>query len=1069
MNLFEVESLTKSSANLKWAKEHYQALDNIVFYSVEDIRNGNDIYATFSSYGKLSTCGIRIVDENVHSTTCGCRYHTKDDVCGHVIVALYIYLDYGPLDSSFDFDTFLKQKDLYSAESETKIIFSKTDHYYDQMKRNSLKFVESFREDNQVGILKTISKSDYKLTFEVKLVEDYEYSYYSGYVERSFIEVGLKIGDERLYVVKSITELMDNIDQNKSYKYGKYLTLAHSEDVFDVQTQAILNPLRRLISKRAAHRYMIFHEEHYDELFDFLKMVDPDRMNIFVDELPIESHLIIEKIDEDTFMLNNADGLDYIVSKEYFYELEKDVFLRYVIDNPQVQKLVMNIHKEGYMVVNKETMHMIDVYLKDDKSVIRNYDLKQNEVEAVKLYLDVDGEKLVSNLVLQVEGVGNVKGFDKRNRAYFNKDAMMVYDAMHAIGEKEKFDTVTMSLYEDQTFEFLEKGLMYLHQFCDVYASESLKNIHRPTKLSINVGISINNNLLDVDISSLQVSSKDLAELLNMYRRKKSYHRLSSGEVINLESQDLKELDELITSLQLKPKDIEEVQTLPLFRSFQIEGNTENYESITAHLDKTVENFNAQFETEKINEIQINPRYEAILKDYQAYGVRWLSLLSKYGFSGILADDMGLGKTLQIIALLESKKQENPSIVVCPASLLFNWEDELKKFNSGLKHICIYGPKNQRLKDIKTIEDYDLVITTYDYLKSDIEAYDAHTFDTVVIDEAQYIKNHNTVAAKSVKKLKSQYRVALSGTPIENRLSELWSIFDFLMPGYLYTYTAFRTNYEKPVVIDQDEQVQKALRNLIEPFILRRTKQEVLKDLPEKTEKIISFNFDEKERDLYLAKLSEGNKAVGEILGMANPNKLSILKILGELRQMCCDPRLLYSNYEGISSKMKGCLEIVDSIVENNEKVLIFSSFTSILDLLEDELQKRNIKYHMLTGSTNKEDRKSRVASFQEDDSQVFLMSLKAAGVGLNLTSAQNVIHFDPWWNVSAENQATDRTHRIGQKNDVQVYKLIMKDSIEEKILKMQEHKKNLSDMFIEGSTGSFSSLSKDEILDLFK
>ncbi len=1067
MNLHDIESLTQSKSNLDWAKENYETLDSLVYLGVDDTRNGVDMYATFSSFGKLSTCGIRIVDEEVHSTTCGCKYHERDSVCGHVIVALYLYLDYGPFDGSFNYDNFIKNKDKYQKESSTKSV--KTDSYYDKMKQSGASLIDSFKTINQSGILKELGTKQYKLEYELTYEQEYEYTYHSGYIEKDYYRLGLKIGDDRMYVVKNIRDFFEDISQENTVKYGKYLNLAHHEDAFDDMTRATFDDLRKLMGNRTTTRYINIHDESFDTLFEMLSKVSPDRTNLELKTELIESNLIIDKLDDDTYMINNDDELAYIMSKEYFYSVSAQDFVQYKTLNPQIQKVMTHIFNEGFMVVDKKALDLLEVYLRDDLSVKRNYEEHKPALVNISLFLDVEDDLLVSKMVLEVESIGKVDGFSEESIQYYDQDAIMVRDTMLALGELSKENQIEMSLYEDKTFDFLDKGLIYLHQYCDVFASDSLKNVNRPTNLKLQVGISINNNLLDVDIESMNVSNKDLAELLTMYRRKKSFHRLSSGEVINLASKDMEELDNLVQTLQLKPKDLEEVQTLPLFRSFQLEGNTENYEAITAHLDQTVMHFNDQFKEHKIDEVKINEKFEPILKDYQRYGVKWLSLLETYGFNGILADDMGLGKTIQIIALLENKKHDKPSIVVCPASLLFNWEDELKKFNSGLNHICIYGPKDKRAEDIKTLSKYDLVITTYDYLKSDIELYDAIEFDTVVIDEAQYIKNHNTLAARSVKKLKSQNRVALSGTPIENRLSELWSIFDFLMPGYLYTYTAFRSNYERPIVIDQDEDAQVRLRNLIEPFILRRTKQEVLKDLPGKTEKIISFNFSEEENDLYLAKLAQGNEAVSEILGMDNPNKLSILKILGELRQMCCDPRLLYDNITNISSKMKGCLEIVDSIVENDEKVLIFSSFTSILDLIEVELQNRNIKYHMLTGSTNKEKRKERVASFQEDDSKVFLMSLKAAGVGLNLTSAQNVIHFDPWWNVSAENQATDRTHRIGQTSDVQVYKLIMKDSIEEKILKMQEHKKNLSDMFIEGSTGSFSSLSKDEILDLFK
>ena len=340
-------------------------------------------------------------------------------------------------------------------------------------------------------------------------------------------------------------------------------------------------------------------------------------------------------------------------------------------------------------------------------------------------------------------------------------------------------------------------------------------------------------------------------------------------------------------------------------------------------------------------------------------------------------------------------------------------------------------------------------------------------FEYIILDEAQFIKNPKTKNAQSVKSLKSRHRLALTGTPIENGLSELWSIFDFLLPGYLYSLNYFTKNFEKPIQMG-DEKRKSQLQKLVSPFILRRTKKQVLKDLPDKVEKDMWLSFSPEEKQLYLANLAQVNEQLQQQLELEKVDSILILAMMTRLRQICCEPRMLYENYKGESTKFSMCLDLIETLKENGKKVLLFSSFTSIFDDFIEEFDRRGIKYHMITGAVDKKKRKEEVDAFQNDDSNVFLISLKAGGTGLNLTKAQAVIHFDPWWNVSAQNQATDRAYRIGQTKNVLVYQLLMKNTIEEKIYEMQKRKKEMSDLFVENSNGGISTLSKEELKDLF-
>ena len=462
---------------------------------------------------------------------------------------------------------------------------------------------------------------------------------------------------------------------------------------------------------------------------------------------------------------------------------------------------------------------------------------------------------------------------------------------------------------------------------------------------------------------------------------------------------------------------------------------------------------------------ELNERYAPILRDYQKEGFQWLSTMNDLHFGGILADDMGLGKTIQIMSLLESN-EHHFSIIICPASLILNWLDEFNKFSSHLKVTCVMGSAKERKEIIKNYKQFDVMITSYDYIRKDYEQYKEIVFDFIVLDEAQYIKNQKTKNAIAVKSLEGKQRFALTGTPIENSLAELWSIFDFLNKDYLYNYRYFKSHYEAPIVKDHNEEVQSQLQKMISPFVLRRTKNEVLKDLPDKIENTVLVDFREDEKKLYLAHLAQANKLLQTLDG--SKDRIQILAMLTKLRQICCEPRIVFDDVKHKSSKMEACLNIIQTYKDNNKKIIVFSSFKSLLNLLAEELDKSKTSYYMLTGDTDKADRKGLVDAYQNDDTTVFLISLKAGGTGLNLTAAEGVIHFDPWWNMSAQNQATDRAYRIGQKNKVFVYKLIMADSIEEKIQTLQAAKKDLADRFVEGNSGSITTMSGEEIMSLF-
>lgn len=413
------------------------------------------------------------------------------------------------------------------------------------------------------------------------------------------------------------------------------------------------------------------------------------------------------------------------------------------------------------------------------------------------------------------------------------------------------------------------------------------------------------------------------------------------------------------------------------------------------------------------------------------------------------------------------------SLVVSPSSLSLNWQNEAQKFAGELKTLVIRGTLAERRRQIEELDQYDLVITSYDLLKRDIDLYEEkdYQFRYIIADEAQYLKNSNTQNAKSIKKIKADTRYALTGTPIENSLAELWSIFDFIMPGYLFSYRAFKSMYETPIIKEESKETMEKLKMLIEPFVLRRNKKEVLTELPDKTITVLHNEMGEEQKNIYLNYLAQAKQELAEEIDLNGyeRSQMQILAALTRLRQICCHPSLFIEDYQEGSSKLDQCMEIIEEAVNGGHKILLFSGYTSMFEMMEKELKQLGISYFKLTGSTKVEERMKLVNEFNENpEIKVFLISLKAGGTGLNLTGADMVIHYDPWWNLSAENQATDRAYRIGQKKSVQVYKLITKNSIEEKIYELQQKKGELVDNVLSTKTSFISKMSKEDIMNLF-
>lgn len=608
-----------------------------------------------------------------------------------------------------------------------------------------------------------------------------------------------------------------------------------------------------------------------------------------------------------------------------------------------------------------------------------------------------------------------------------------------------------------------------------VYGEKALSRYKiRAAKASINAQVVSNEKekwfSLDITVD-YEGQKLPLEKIWKAWARGKRYVQLKDGSYTSLPEAWLEKLAHKLTALGLDPSKPPQQKfkqfEAPVLDSLLEDLPNASTDSFWNKLREKIRSF------KEVRAIAPPRGLNASLRSYQGQGLAYLNFLSEYGFGGILADEMGLGKTVQTLAFIQymvENKYHGPNLIVVPTSVLPNWEREAEKFVPKLKRLIIYGTRREGM--FKQIEKSDLIITTYALLRRDLEEMEKHDFNTVILDEAQNIKNPNTITARAVRRINARMRLCLSGTPIENNLFELWSLFEFLMPGFLGSQHAFQRGIVKPIK-DGDAETLDYLRTRVRPFILRRTKAEVAKDLPPKVESVTCCALEEAQAELYSAlarKLRAQVLADVDEKGLAK-SQMSILDALLKLRQICCHPRLLKMDLPGFSNnlpsgKFDAFKDMALDIVEGGHKVLVFSQFVQMLHIIRQWLEFSQIPFCYLDGASK--DRFEQVDKFnQNQDIPIFLISLKAGGTGLNLTSADYVIHYDPWWNPAVESQATDRTHRIGQTRQVFSYKLICQNTVEEKILKLQETKRGVAEAIIPGKD-TWKSLTREDLEMLF-
>ena len=700
------------------------------------------------------------------------------------------------------------------------------------------------------------------------------------------------------------------------------------------------------------------------------------------------------------------------------------------------------------------------------------------EAPKTVLFIDTTGDHITCSAVMKYEGESMSvypHSYSLYNRGKYQSYLKDIAEALDDFFHSQTYgdDRWDAACTDSEKYDFLQNRLPLLEEFGEVRVSDSVKRltVRRMPPLSSFLDIDErDDSILNFNLDLGDLTIEELVEILKAYRNRQKFHKLKNGDFVSLENVSLDALADIFLSSGLSIKDFTNGKMhLPLYRALYLDQILKEQNGVSYEGGQKLRRLIKEFKTINESDYEVPSSLESTMRSYQKDGYRWMRVLFDHGFGGILADDMGLGKTLQALSLLLSQKEEGKEVntlIVSPASLVFNWKAEVGKFTPTLKAVTVSGTAKEREAVIKNHQDFDILITSYDLLKRDIALYEGIQFNIEIIDEAQFIKNHNTAAAKAVRAVSAKHRLALTGTPIENRLSELWSIFEYLMPGFLFSQESFKKNISSPIEKNSDKNAASKLKKLTGPFILRRLKGDVLKDLPEKIEETRVAPLEGEQLKLYTAEVA---KTKGMLKGSKNYNeqKIEILAELMRIREICCDPSLVFKDYKGESAKRVATMDLIESAIDGGHRILLFSQFTSMLELLEDDLKEKGIEYYKITGDTPKAKRLELVDDFNGGTTPLFLISLKAGGTGLNLTGADIVIHYDPWWNTAAQDQATDRAHRIGQTKRVTVYRMIAENTIEEKIMKLQETKKNLADDIVSGDNVSLSSLSREDLLEL--
>lgn len=1015
----------------------------------KEIRNSFDIidYYHFEvDDDELSTyydVSIFIANKkSINRVSCDCKEYRYKHSCKHIGAVIYNYYN---------------------------LFFNKTNKNILEI---SNKILDNFINKEDIGI-----KKELKVLLELN-VEDYESYYYYRPIKRLNVKVSL--GDNKLYALKShIREFRECYESGKGkVVFGKNFTYDATKYYLSEKNEKLINAYFELTDGGSSYYPDSAIKRFLKAIKENSFIINNYQNNGIIEGFFVDTKLTKCKeeyelnVDVDNVLEIITDDFEYILYKGKLYHLnnEEQELLTSLKEN-ELNKIT--ITKDRFSTFTKGLLKVVKKNINIDKEIddiIIPKDIK------VELYFDLQNNYIIAEPKFI---------YDEVSIAYFDDNNLVLRDIdfeSKVINELVKWGFVVDNnsfKLNDLTMEvdFLEDGLESLSAKYLVYTTENVKKVSIKKKTNISSMFKIGqDNILSYNFNLDGISSKEILEIFQEMKNKKKYYRLKSGDILALNDSALVELKNLTEDLEISDEEIINGKgSILKYRAIYLDS-LKNTKYNIVHTDNLFDKFIDNFYKYKNAELTLAKEELGILRDYQLTGVKWLYNLDKTGFGGILADEMGLGKTIQVIYYIKQILKEDCSakfLIVVPTSLAYNWEHEFSLYGNDVKRSICVGTKDKRNKILENLNDYNVIVTTYGLIREDEEIYQNLSFHAVILDEAQNIKNNMAGITKCVKKLKAETKFALTGTPLENNVLELWSIFDFLMPGYLNTLVKFQTRYKFKDTLEENTDLIEGLSKQIKPFILRRKKKDVVKELPDKLINDIYIDLGSKQKELYVAELENVKKEMEEIIDNEGISKARflILQLLTRLRQLCIDPEIIYENYKDGSNKIDTLINIIKEYISNNHKILIFSSFKTALNIVKEKLNSEKIDVFMIDGSVPSKRRIEMVDSFNKDSNpKVFLIMLKSGGTGLNLTSADVVIHLDLWWNPQAENQATDRAHRIGQEKTVEVIHLIMKGTIEEKILELQRKKQELSDKLIDGEIRDrniLSDLSKEDIESL--
>ena len=1070
IDITEVKAIT---GKLIWEKGNKIYEKNNKFFSIKEIDNNflSKVFIVIIKDLKENLVKVKLelsLDEKLIDFRCECeRYisNKKKKPCEHIIAAM---LYYAYKDNLLCFN---------NESSEDNNLQDKKQRCLDEIKVSESyenEILENKEDSEKEEVETNLLKQKLELLIEINEIKK-EGSHIFG--------VTLWIGEKKFLKISSIHNFL------YTFKSSSNTMKVNSKFVYDPRVHTFSNSAKKIIeilmqnkdsdyNKRNVeylkNESMIFLRDR--EFQQVLKLWDK-KIILFNDgnvrsKLPVlrEDMPLVFKINRAKSFIKVRHGSDKprrIIEDGSAYIFKGAMYMPSKRQMDGYASIYNGFKEEGEaFVIYKELNELAfenfftDVEGFGGKIIIENEEVYKEKVDSLKVdfYLDFKFEKISLKVIFKYLD-GEIDPFSpnkydeskKVKKRELGKEGYIL-NIIKELG----FDMYSkeFSLEQEKLMvSFLEKGILQLEEFGEIYKSQEFDELKviKPKDFSTNLSLS-RNNLLEFTFNIDGISAYDVKGIINAINAGKENYFLGTGKYVDLSEKTLKSISNLISYIDVKDV-VNNTNTII----------TSKYSAL--YIDKVLKNNNIRVNCNKeyielINEfkpnekegITVSKELNNILRSYQREGFIWLKSLYNYGFGGILADEMGLGKTIQSIALIDAyvrqkrlEKEKKPVLVVCPAALIYNWVQEIEKFASYLDVTVAYGNEKDRLKNLKEFKKSDIIITSYTTLNKDMSSYLDKEFSMCIIDEAQNIKNPRSAISRAVKNIQADCRIALTGTPIENRLEEIWSIFDFIMPGYLLSNKEFNNRYIIPIEQNNNNALE-ALNRQIQPFILRRYKKDVVRELPDKIEKVISIELSKEEKEIYMAYNSIlRNEIIGRIsVEGFNKSKIHLLAGLTKLKQLCCDPSIIMDNYDGAKSKLESLYEILEESLSGGNRVIVFSQYVRVLRSIALSLRKKNIEYFYLDGQTPGKERVELAERFNDGEREVFLASLKAGGTGLNLTGANVVVHFDLWWNPAVEAQATDRAHRIGQNKAVEVIKLVANGTIEEKIMKIQEKKKNL-------------------------